>query len=498
MPRRSLCIYFSILFLLTSCTGAGTFVPTLIGPKGTPNLNSAPSPTPESPTDNIPASTAITPIPPSSTELPQSGFIPPLYTLNARLDYAAHTLAVDESIFYQNATGEMLTALVLAVEPNIWAGCFVLEYLIVNGQEVAGQKIVGDRLDVPLSAPLIPGGTLNLSLHFDLHLPPADDYNVFGYNIRQINLVDWYPFIVPYSGGWLLHPPADVGEHLAYDVADFDVTLSQVGQTTPVTIAASAAADKASGSLHYRLQNVRTFVFSASTAYQTISTTTDGVIVTSYYFDQEETSANAVLDATVKALKTFGDLFGPYPHTSLSIVESPFFDGMEYDGLFFLSRDFYTSYDGNRLNNLIDIAVHETAHQWWFGLVGNDQAMAPWLDEAMATYSEELFYEKNYPQISTWWSFRVEDFGPSGWVDTDIYHGKNFRTYANAVYLRGAQFLEALRGRIGDQAFFTFLKDYAAQMSEKRATADDFFRILRTHSSVDIADIISSYFLHQY
>jgi aminopeptidase N len=92
----------------------------------------------------------------------------------------------------------------------------------------------------------------------------------------------------------------------------------------------------------------------------------------------------------------------------------------------------------------------------------------------------------------------VEDFGPSGWVDTDIYHGKNFRTYANAVYLRGAQFLEALRGRIGDQAFFTFLKDYAAQMSEKRATADDFFRILRTHSSADISDTISSYFLHQY
>jgi len=46
---------------------------------------------------------------------------------------------------------------------------------------------------------------------------------------------------------------------------------------------------------------------------------------------------------------------------------------MEYDGLFFLSRDYYTAENGTVLNNLIDIAVHETAHQWWFGLVGNDQ-----------------------------------------------------------------------------------------------------------------------------
>jgi aminopeptidase N len=167
---------------------------------------------------------------------------------------------------------------------------------------------------------------------------------------------------------------------------------------------------------------------------------------------------------------------------------------MEYDGLYFLSQDYYASYDGTMLTNLVDLAVHETAHQWWFGMVGNDQAMEPWLDEALATYSEELFYEQHLPQISTWWFFRVESFSPAGWVDTDIYDGINFRTYANAVYLRGAQFLEALRKRIGDPAFFAFLKDYATQMSGKLATGEDFFRILRAHTSINIKDLISSYF----
>jgi len=34
------------------------------------------------------------------------------------------------------------------------------------------------------------------------------------------------------------------------------------------------------------------------------------------------------------------------------------------------------------------ITQHETAHQWFYSLVGNDQAHDPWLDEALATWSQ--------------------------------------------------------------------------------------------------------------
>jgi aminopeptidase N len=88
----------------------------------------------------------------------------------------------------------------------------------------------------------------------------------------------------------------------------------------------------------------------------------------------------------------------------------------------------------------------------------------------------------------------VFDFQPAGKIDISIYEGGLFRPYTNAVYLRGAKFMENLRTRLGDEAFFAFLKDYAAQMSYKRSTADDFFRILYTHTSVDITDIVATYF----
>jgi hypothetical protein len=486
------------LLLLAACSGPGPSMPAVTGPTITPNPSASPTLTPFGLVANpspLPA-TASTTIPSLSPATPVP--VPPHYTLKVILDYAAHTLTVDESVIYQNATGQTLTDLVLAVEPNLWTGCFNLGSSTIDGQAMTGLNLSGDRLKIPLASPLVPYGILSLSLNFDLHLPVADTHHVFGYNDLQVNLVDWYPFIVPYSDGWLLHPPAEVGEHLVYDEAVFDVTITLSAPTLPVTIAASAPAETTAGTWHYLLHNARTFVFSASTAYQSAITTTDGVTVTSYYFKADKTQARAALEEVAKAVTTFSTLFGPFPYTSLSIVESPFYDGLEYDGLFFLSRNFYARYDGTVLNNLVDIAVHETAHQWWFGLVGNDQAMEPWLDETMATYSERLFYEKNYPEVTAWWTFRVDAYNPAGWVDTDIYHGGNFRSYSNAVYLRGAQFLEALRGRVGDEAFFAFLRDYTMQMAGKRATADDFFRILRRHSTADFLDIQKNYFERQH
>jgi aminopeptidase N len=277
-------------------------------------------------------------------------------------------------------------------------------------------------------------------------------------------------------------------------VENFDMTLHITDPKVVAIIAASAPAEVISSGWRFRSMSVRSFALSASSNYQTASTKSDGVIVTSYFFGSESAQGRVVMGEVAKALKTFTLLFGPEPYPKISIVESPFYDGMEYDGLFFLSREYYASENGTVLNDLIDIAVHETAHQWWYGSVANDQAMEPWLDEALATYSEQLFYEKNYPDVKAWQAFRIDAYTPAGWVDLDIYHGVDFRTYANAVYLRGAQFLQALRDQVGEEAFFAFLKDYAMQMAGKRATSADFFLILRQHTRVDISEIVSQYF----
>ena len=75
---------------------------------------------------------------------------------------------------------------------------------------------------------------------------------------------------------------------------------------------------------------------------------------------------------------------------------------------------------------------------------------------------------------------------------------RDFVHTPNATYFQGAHFLEDLRARIGDEAFFAFLQDYLAQGNGKIVTANDFFRILSTHTSTDTSDIIRQYFQNIY
>jgi aminopeptidase N len=217
--------------------------------------------------------------------------------------------------------------------------------------------------------------------------------------------------------------------------------------------------------------------------------------VTSHYFPLHAAAGEAVLQTTVAALELYGELFGPYPRPILSVVEADFLDGMEYEGLYFLSKGFYNLYQGTPGELLVAIAAHETAHQWWYARVGNDQALEPWLDEALCTYSERIYYENVAPEaLEWWWAYRVNYYEPSGPVDGSIYNPGGFRPYRDAVYLNGAVFLEALRGVVGETAFFATLRDYAARYSGKIATGKDFFDVLREHTDADFNQLVKDFF----
>jgi aminopeptidase N len=200
----------------------------------------------------------------------------------------------------------------------------------------------------------------------------------------------------------------------------------------------------------------------------------------------------------VEAVQVFSEQFASYPRPTLVAVQGDFVPSMEYDGLFFVGHTFYHYVSGDPRDYLIVMTVHETAHQWWFGLVGNDQAREPWLDESLATYSEQVFYEMVYPDSVDWWQeIRLSRHEPlAGWVDTTIYDFN--RQYVDTVYLRGAAFLEDLRGCIGDVTFFAFFHDYAATYAHRRSTTGDFFVLLRQHTDADISGIIATYFSHNY
>ncbi|MBN2147956.1 MAG: M1 family metallopeptidase [Anaerolineales bacterium] len=426
------------------------------------------------------------------------------YSLKVTFDYYQHSLEVDETIEYTNSSGQVLEDLLLVVEANRYPGAFTLTGMYwADGAKVDGAEMEGNQMRIPLPSPLPASESLRLEISYTLALPLIPDPSAttrpvpFGYTSRQTNLVDWYPFVPPYQAGkgWLAHQAWFYGEHQVYELGDYQVEINLPEPVQGLVIAASAAGVQEGNRYTYQMQGARTFVFSASQMYQVQTASVGEVSVSSYYFAYDLEAGEMALQNTVDALKLYEVLFSPYLHNSLSVVEADFLDGMEYSGLYFLSRGFYNLYDGTPRGYLTTIAAHETAHQWWYGAVGNDQALEPWLDEALCTYSERLFYEATYPELlDWWWQFRVDLYEPQGKVNSSISDYGGFRPYRDAVYLRGAQFIEQVRIAIGDDAFFDFLNDYAKRNAGRIATAGDFFAILSEHTSVDLSNLLEEYF----
>ncbi|MEP7179609.1 MAG: M1 family aminopeptidase [Pseudonocardiales bacterium] len=131
-----------------------------------------------------------------------------------------------------------------------------------------------------------------------------------------------------------------------------------------------------------------------------------------------------------RAITKLAARFGPFPFPSLSVARLPARGGgIEYPSSILML-------DGSRL-----VAVHETAHQWFYAMVGDSQALHPWLDEAFATFSQHLV-DGVSEQPGTLQS--------PGTVDksTESY-GDEVDTYYFVTYDKGAAALEEARGVAG-------------------------------------------------
>jgi aminopeptidase N len=141
------------------------------------------------------------------------------------------------------------------------------------------------------------------------------------------------------------------------------------------------------------------------------------------------------------------------------------------------------------------VIVHELAHQWFGDLVAVDRWQHIWLNEGFATYAEWLWsghegfgtprrtFEAIWaaiPSDSPFWRVVIGDPG----VD-DLFDG--------AVYVRGAMTLQALRNRVGDDAFWTTLHLWTAQHAFATGATDGFIALAEQVSGQDLSDLFDAW-----
>ena len=429
----------------------------------------------------------------------------PRYILEANLDYQGHSIQATQQLDFVNSTTDTLGELVFNVFPNHTEDVFLLNSASVEqpeGDEEAPQleySLNGTNLRVSLPSPLAPEDEVTLFLEFSLRLPRMNPYlewsnGSLGYSDRMLAVGNWYPVLVPYkeSQGWEAYAYHLVGDPYFSEVADYEV---EIVAPSDVVIAGSGDEQRFGNRWKYTCTEARSFAFAASDQYVVSSQPAGHTTVFFYYFPAHQAAGSEAPLAAAEALLAYEELFGPYPFSSFRVAEVDFAGALEYSGVTFLGDDWYADYAGGYRSRTVSLLVHEVAHQWWYGVVGNDQAREPWLDEALATYSSMLYYERLHPDLlEWWWETEVDNFRPQGQIDRPIYAFMDGRTYLNAVYRRGALFIRDLRERMGDEEFFAFLRDYYESQGQKLSTAEDFFAILARHTAVDISSLQEEYF----
>jgi len=199
----------------------------------------------------------------------------------------------------------------------------------------------------------------------------------------------------------------------------------------------------------------------------------DGVQVRGWALAQHRADLTRMVDAAAAQVELLSQKVGPYPYLELDLVDLPgAYGGIEYPGLVTIG-----TLGGI---NLIHPTVHEVGHQWFYGLIGDDQLHEPWLDEGAATYTQVLYLEATEGSGSA--TGLLSDFReqlrehptPGLPIGQPVGAYASQREYELFVYLKGALFFDALRAELGDEVFFQFLQDYFRTFRYSIVTAEDF------------------------
>ncbi|MFO7152020.1 MAG: M1 family metallopeptidase [Bacillota bacterium] len=441
----------------------------------------------------------------------------PEYDIQVLFDPVQERIQARQTTVFRNNTPEELREVYFHLYPNAFRSLesapFPLEelkyaypegfsqgYIDVTDVRVDGKsvdhKVEGTVLRVTLAEPLKPGGKTQIEMEFEEKIPFSPGR--FGHGKNTYNFGNWHPILSVYDdSGWNLDPYYSIGDPFYSDTACYRVSI-----TAPdgFKIAASGKPVKKvikdSGTTWiFEAELVRDFAWVASSEFKELSGKVDGTTVTVYYFGSKEDAAKRALEYGKQAIRFFGRYFGPYPYDEYSIVMADFYiGGMEYPNLVLIDHHLM---DEEVLMEYV--IAHETAHQWWYGLVGNNQIKEPWLDEALTEYSTVLYYEgvygrsrgKKVYQDFIMYPYRFYEMGSgSSPILRPVFQFKSWGEYDAIVYKKGAIMLKELESRIGKNKLRQALRSYLKEKVFENADTEDFVEAVNRVMGTDFREVI--------
>ncbi len=448
------------------------------------------------------------------------------YTLKIDYNDENKSAQISETIDYINNTGDILRTIKFHLYPQYFEdgatelvvsstklndaypngmsyGNFEISRVNVNGADCP-IEYEGDYdaiLNVNLSSSLLPNERIAIVIEFSFTLPNCE--HRYGYGENSVNLGNFYPIACVYENGEFNTSPYNAnGDPFYSDMANYYVEIElnsalTVAHTGDCLSNTSINSDK---TMIISAKMVRDFALVISDKFEIKSLNAGDTKVNYYYFDDE--NAGKSLQAGVDAINTFSSLFGDYPYKTFSIVKTDFvYGGMEYPNLVMISADV------ENIDDYMNVIIHETAHQWWYGIIGNDEFKYPWLDEALTEYSTLLFYDKNkgynltHTQMvdackANYTLFVSVYTDVLGNLDTSMRAVNEYATepeYTYCTYVKGVLMYDSLYNLIGEKNFLSALKTYYNDNKYANATPEKLINAFSKGSGSDMNNFFDSW-----
>ena len=432
-----------------------------------------------------------------------------VYHLELEIDESLLAVRGREALLYTNRADVPLNEIYLRLFPNIFGGSSTVSTVTVNDQPVTPVLELNDSaLRIPMEPALMPGEQVVISLNFDLTVPttPIGNYGAYATINNIMALAHFYPMVSVYDDeGWNIEiaPPAgdvvyaEAGFYRARITAPANLVLvttgniveqQTVGEQQIVTAVAGPARD---------------FYLAGSPYFVPLTGQSGESTVISYAFREHADRGREMLDYTIYAMDLYAEMFGPYPYTELEFAStSNEALGIEYPGVFVNSMFLYTpeqEYSVPDSYYMESTTVHETSHQWFYNVVGNDQLDEPWLDESLAQYATYLYFvdrygaeeaEEFYSTFNLRWERGSNNADLPIGLPVSSYIGPQ---YSGIIYGRGPLFFATLQEELGADTFAAFLKDYYRSYQWGIATTEGFRSLAEQHCTCDLTTLFEAW-----
>jgi hypothetical protein len=324
----------------------------------------------------------------------------------------------------------------------------------IDGRPVAVSLDEPTTMVVGMGKTVRAGERITAGIKWRLRLPTAvrDRISVESDSVRLgsfFPIAEWEP-----GAGWLDDPPTtQFAESSTAPTADFDLTVSV---PDGFAVLASGVQDRPGHWMATSMRDVGV-VAGRFTTREALAYAPQPVRVIVGVQEGVADDPSTYLEKAVAVLEDFGRRFGPYPWPALTVSVTPTLrSGIEYPA--HVMHGPGTS--GRSLS-------HEIGHQWFYGLVGNNQARHPWIDEGGASWAEarweaslESFVARSVPPEA---HARLDE--PMSFWDS------RSSSYYVGVYVQGVQAL----ANLGDADLVDCaLRVFVAQNAFRIATPADF------------------------